>query len=81
LDNLEDDVDKDESDQDCEDLDDSECEGEVRADWMVLSDGAVFDISSDLGSRIIDRNYDWVSDLRLRCPDIDLTVIPTSSCT
>lgn len=46
---------------------------------MVLSDmrpGAVFDISSDLSSRIIDRNYDWVSDLRLCCPDIDLTVIP-----
>ena len=61
VDDLEDDVVEDESDQDCEDQGDSEYKDKVRANWMALSDmrpGAVFDISSDLGSRIIDKNYD-----------------------
>ena len=35
-----------------------------------------FEISSDLGFRNIGRNYDWASDLRLRCPNLDLAVIP-----
>jgi len=46
---------------------------------MILSEmrpDAMFEISSDLGSHDIDKNYDWVSDLRLRCPDLDLAVIP-----
>jgi len=45
---------------------------------MILSEmrpGAMFEISSDLGSRDIDKNYDWVSDLRLRYPDLDLAII------
>src|SRR5256714_14194465 len=41
-----------------------------------MSSGAEFDISSDLGFRDIDRNYDWFGDLRIHCPDLDLTVIP-----
>ena len=76
VDTLKDGVDDDESDQDCEDLQ-SECD--MRPDWMILSEmspGAEFDISSDLGFRDIDQNYDWFGDLRIRCPDLDLTVIP-----
>jgi ATP-dependent DNA helicase PIF1 len=56
VDNLENDVD-DESDQDCEDLDDIENEDGVRPDWMVLSEmrpDAEIEISSDLGFRDID---------------------------
>ncbi len=46
---------------------------------MILSEmrpDAIFEISSDLGSHDIDKNYDWVSNLRLYYPDLDLAVIP-----
>ena len=46
---------------------------------MILSEmrpGAMFEISSNLGFRDIDQNYDWVSDLRLHCPNLNLAVIP-----
>ena len=54
----------------------------MRPDWMILleiSSGAQFDhfdISSDLGFCDIDQNYDWFGDLRIRCPDLDLAIIP-----
>ena len=46
---------------------------------MILSEmrpDAEFEIASDLGFRDVDRNYDWITDLRTRCPDHDLAAIP-----
>ncbi|GBC03495.1 hypothetical protein RclHR1_05150005 [Rhizophagus clarus] len=77
VDTLENNVVDDESDQDCEDLDD--IKGEIRPDWMILSEmrpDAEFEIASDLGFRDVDRNYDWIADLKMRCPDLDLAAIP-----
>ena len=64
-----------ESDLDQEELDD---EDQIRPDWMVLSEmrpGADVDISSDLGTRDIDRNYDWFGDVRRSYPNLNLSDI------
>jgi hypothetical protein len=46
---------------------------------MILSDmrpDAEIARASDLGFRDIDKNYEWFTDFRIRCPDIDLTAVP-----
>jgi hypothetical protein len=51
----------DESDQESEDLDDIDCDADVRPDWMILSDmrpDAEIAIASNLGFRNIDKNYE-----------------------
>src|SRR5215469_2607419 len=63
----------DEEEEDQLEEDDDEQEEEVRADWMLLAEmgpSAVIDVSSDLGSRDMDRNHDWATDTRQRYPDL-----------
>ncbi|EXX58457.1 Pif1p [Rhizophagus irregularis DAOM 197198w] len=48
---------------------------EYRFDWMLLAEmgpSPSFDCSSNLGSRDMDRNYDWINDPRQRYSDVDL---------
>ena len=67
-----------ESDQ--EEQEDDEREGEMRPDWMILSDmrpDAVIETSSGLGLRDIDQSYDWVGDVRRNYPNLNLADIDT----
>jgi hypothetical protein len=53
---------------------------EFRPDWMYLAEmgpNPRFDCSSDLGSRDMDRNHDWINDPRQRYSDMMLTDIDT----
>ena len=64
VDNLENEFVDDESEQEHEELEDEE---QMRPDWMILSEmrpDAIMENSSDLGLRDIDRNYDWVGNVR-----------------
>jgi hypothetical protein len=48
---------------------------EYRFDWMLLAEmgpSPSFDCSSDLGSRDMDKNHDWINDPRQRYSDVDL---------
>lgn len=56
-----------------EQIEDDEQE-EFRFDWMFLAEmgpDAVIDSSSELGTRDIDRNYDWINNIRQRYSDSD----------
>jgi ATP-dependent DNA helicase PIF1 len=60
--------------EDYELLEDDE-QNEFRLDWMFLAEmgpNAVVDCSSDLGSRNMDRNHDWINDARQRYSNADL---------
>ncbi|EXX58670.1 uncharacterized protein LOC114530801 [Rhizophagus irregularis DAOM 181602=DAOM 197198] len=55
-------------------------EDEFRFDWMFLAEMGLnpsFNCSSDLGSRDMDRNHDWINDPRQRYNDTDLRDIDT----
>ncbi|GBC33192.2 ATP-dependent DNA helicase PIF1 [Rhizophagus irregularis DAOM 181602=DAOM 197198] len=55
-------------------------EDEFWFDWMFLAEMGLnpsFDCSSDLGSRDMDRNHDWINDPRQRYNDTDLRDIDT----
>ncbi|GBC15565.1 ATP-dependent DNA helicase PIF1 [Rhizophagus irregularis DAOM 181602=DAOM 197198] len=76
VDNLENESNDEDSDYEYEEFDDDE---EQRPDWMILSEmrpDAILEGSSELGLREIDRNYDWVGDVRQRYTNIDLADSP-----
>ena len=54
-------------------FEDDDEQDEFRPDWMLLAEmgpKSSFDCSSDLGSRDMDRNHDWINDPRQRYNDL-----------
>ncbi|CAG8720815.1 17502_t:CDS:1 [Cetraspora pellucida] len=69
------------SDEEDEQQEDSEYENEIRSEWMLLSEmgpNTIIDNYSDLGSRAIDKNHDWVGDTRRRHPNLNIEDVLTS---
>ena len=68
------------NEEDEQEDDDDEYEKEIRSEWMLLAEmgpNTTIDNYSDLGSREIDKNYDWVGDFRRRHPNLNLSDVST----
>lgn len=74
MDNIDDcEISDDEDEQ--EDEQEDEHEREIRAEWMLLAEmgpNTAIDNYSDLGSREMDRNYDWAGEFRRQHPNINI---------
>jgi hypothetical protein len=69
-----------EEEEEEDELIEDEEQDEFRPDWMILTEmepKPKFDRSSDLGSRDIDRNHDWINDPRQQYSDTDLLKLDT----
>lgn len=80
MDNIEDEFINEEDEEDEQKDDDDEYEKEIRFEWMLLAEmspNTIIDNNSDLGSREIDKNYDWVDDFRRRHPNLNLADVST----
>ncbi|RGB23751.1 hypothetical protein C1646_774059 [Rhizophagus diaphanus] len=76
VDNLENESNDEDSDYEYEKFDDDE---EQQPDWMILSEmrpDAILKDSSELDLRKIDRNYDWVGNIKQRYTNINLADSP-----
>ena len=77
-DNIEDELIGEEDEQEIDE--DDEYEREIRSEWMLLAEmgpDTVIDKHSDLGSREMDRNHDWIGNFRRRHPNLNIEDVST----